>query len=293
MPQLLPLEAKRLAFWKQFKRFAVAVCIVAIVVSFFILNRVGNPGFIFIGIFLSAASIGGFYSFKSKRVKSDAKNILMSEISAFVGLHFNLKPQIQAEFLQNLQSLKLLPPRIHRTHFEDGISGRIGEVDVHVCEAKLERKVKTDKGERWQTVFQGSLLEMDFHRDFHGTTIVLRDAGIFNAKRKGEMKRIGLASTRFEKIFEAYGTDQVEGRYLLTPTFMETLLELEDKVDGKKIRFAFNEGKLWIAVEHPNRFETKSLKQPMTDTSRIQTIIDELDAIFTIVTAVATQKKRR
>ena len=293
MPQLLPLEAQRLSFWKQFKSFAVIVCLAVVVFSFFVLNRTGNPALIFIGIFVSAVGIGGFYSYKSKGVRSDAKHILMGEISSFVGLHFNAQPQIGADFLQNLQSLRLLPSRIDRTHFEDGISGRIGDVDVRVCETKLDKKVKTDKGERWQTVFQGSLLEMDFHRDFHGTTIVLRDAGIFNAKRKGEMKRIGLASTRFEKIFEAYGTDQVEGRYLLTPTFMEILLELEDKVDGKKIRFAFNEGKLWIAVEHPNRFETKSLKQPMTDTSRIQTIIDELDAIFTIVTAVATQKKRR
>ena len=171
--------------------------------------------------------------------------------------------------------------------------GRIADADIRVCEAKLEQKVKTDKGEHWKTVFQGSLLEMDFHRDFIGTTIVLRDAGIFNSKRKGEMKRIGLASPKFEKIFEAYGTDQVEGRYLLTPTFMETLIDLEETVDGKKIRFAFNEGRLWIAVEHPNRFETKSLRQPMTDIGRVQTIVDELEAIFTIVTAVAAPKKRR
>jgi len=40
------------------------------------------------------------------------------------------------------------------------------------------------------------------------------------------MKRVGLVDPVFEKIFEAYGTDQVEARYLLTPTFMQRLVRL-------------------------------------------------------------------
>jgi len=136
-------------------------------------------------------------------------------------------------------------------------------------------------------------MEMDFHRKFLGTTIVLRDGGLFNSKRKGEMKRIGLASPKFEKIFEAYGTDQVEGRYLLTPIFMEKLMALEESVDGKKIRFAFSDGKLHVAVEHPNRFETKSLRQPMTDASRVQRVIDELEAVLSIISAVSVPEKKR
>ena len=293
LPRLLPLETRRQAFWKQFKLFAIALFIVAATVGFFIFNHTENIAMLFICGAACMIGLGGFYGVKSRAVRGDTKFILMSELSSFVGLAYKGLPDIEADFLVRLQALNLLPSRVHRSSFEDGITGRIGDVDVKVCEAKLEQKIKTDKGEHWKTVFQGSLLEMDFHRDFLGTTIVLRDAGIFNAKRKGEMKRIGLASTRFEKLFEAYGTDQVEGRYLLTPTFMETLIDLEETVDGKKIRFAFNEGRLWIAVEHPNRFETKSLRQPMTDIGRVQTIIDELEAIFTIVTAVAAPKKRR
>ena len=62
----------------------------------------------------------------------------------------------------------------------------------------------------------------------------------------------------FSKIFEAYGTDQVETRYLLTPTFMQRLVDLEQSVDGKKIRFAFTGGQLLIAVETENRYEAGS-----------------------------------
>ena len=293
LPQLLPIENQRKGFWKAFIRFAVIFLAVVTLITILIFAKTKSVHLVVFWLLFCAMGFFGVYSFKSRGMRGDVKHILMGELCEFVGFSFIASPIITPDFLEKLQGLNLLQSRVHRSHFEDSIAGRIGDVDVKVCEAKLEEKVKTDKGHHWKTVFQGSLFEMDFHRNFMGTTIVLRDKGFFNSKRKGNMKRIGLASPRFEKIFEAYGTDQVEGRYLLTPTFMETLLALEDGVDGEKIRFAFNDGRLWIAVEHPNRFETQSLRQTITDASRVQTIIDELEAIFTIVTAVATQKKRR
>ena len=57
----------------------------------------------------------------------------------------------------------------------------------------LERKHKDKDGKtHWSTAFRGVLLEIDSGREFLGRTIVLRDAGMFNSKRKGDLKRIGL-----------------------------------------------------------------------------------------------------
>ena len=267
LPQLLPLEAQRQAFWKSFKRLAPLLVAVVCAVTIFIFLKTSHIGALIFGVFANVGGLTGLYHYKSKLVRQGSKAILMKAISDHIGLLFQSDLHMPDDFLYGLQELKLISGRIDRSHYEDSISGKFDGTDVKICEAKLERKVKSDKGDKWQTVFRGSLIEMDFHREFLGTTIVLRDGGIFNSKRKGEMKRIGLASPKFEKIFEAYGTDQVEGRYLLTPTFMETLMDLEESVDGNKIRFAFHNNSLHIAVEHPNRFETKSLREPMTDIS--------------------------
>ena len=293
LPQLMPLEAKRQAFWRSFKVLAPLLVVVVLAIAGFIYWRTSHFLAPLLGLVFSVSGVTGLYHSKSSGVRQGSKSILMNAISRHIGLTFQGKVTMAFEFLEGLQPLNLISRNIDRSHFEDSISGRFDNVDVKICEAKLERKVRTNKGHKWQTVFQGSLIEMDFHHKFMGTTIVLRDSGLFNSKRKGEMKRIGLASPKFEKIFEAYGTDQVEGRYLLTPTFMEKLMALEESVDGKKIRFAFNDGKLHVAVEHPNRFETKSLRQPMTDASRVQTVIDELEAVLSIISTVSVPEKRR
>ena len=293
LPQLLPLEDERKKFWRSFKITAPILVMIILAIAGFVYVRSSQVGALIFGFIFSSAGVGGLYSYKSKGVRRDSKSILMSAISHHIGLIFQNEVTVAREAIAELQQLKLLPSTIDRSHFEDSISGKFDDVDIKICEAKLEREVRSDKGKRWQTIFRGSLLEMDFHRDFLGTTIVLRDGGIFNSKRKGDMKRIGLASPKFEKIFEAYGTDQVEGRYLLTPTFMEKLMELEESVEGKKIRFAFSKGKLHVAVEHANRFETKNLRQPITDAARVQTVIDELESVLSIISIVSQPEKKR
>ena len=129
-------------------------------------------------------------------------------------------------------------------------------------------------------------MQIDYPREFMGRTVVLRDAGIFNRKKKKGMKRVGLVDPVFEKIFEAYSTDQVESRYLLTPTFMQRLVDLETSVSGKKIRFGFLEGKLFIAIEAPNQFEAGSMFKPLTDTDRTEKILHEISAIFNVVDGI-------
>ena len=89
-----------------------------------------------------------------------------------------------------------------------------------------------------------------------------------------------------DRIFEAYGTDQVEARYLLDPVFMQKLIDLEQSVDGKKIRFGFLGGKLHIVVQTPNRYEAGSMLKPLTAPDRTQKILDEIGAIYDIVDAV-------
>ena len=49
-----------------------------------------------------------------------------------------------------------------------------------------------------------------FPEEFFGETIVLRRGFLFNTKKIKTLKKVGLVSSKFEKTFNAYGTDQVE-----------------------------------------------------------------------------------
>ena len=209
----------------------------------------------------------------------------MGRICQFLGWSFSEVVEESAH-LEVCKSLGLLPKGYDRVQFEDGVKGEAHGAAFEFYEAHLEDRQKTKNGERWVTLFRGQILALSFNRKFLGQTVVLRDKGLFNVKKKGAMKRVGLVDPVFEKIFEAYSTDQVESRYLLDPAFMQKLVDLERSVDGKKIRFGFIDGQLLIVVETPNRFEAGSMLKPLTTPDRTQKILDEVGAVYDIVDGV-------
>ena len=177
--------------------------------------------------------------------------------------------------------------RSNKIKLEDEISGEAHGAIFNSIEVKLTRK----SGKNRVIDFRGQLMSITFPRKFLGRTIVLRDKGFLQGKKKGDMKRVGLVDPVFEKIFEAYGTDQVEARYLLTPVFMQTLVDLERSIGGKNIRFGFDQNKLFIAVETPNQFEAGSMLEPLTDPARTQKILDEIGAVYDVVDVVSRAKR--
>lgn len=172
---------------------------------------------------------------------------------------------------------------------EDQISGHVHGADFSSVEVKLTKK----SGKNTITDFHGQLMSLTFPRKFLGRTIVLRDKGWLQGKKKGDMKRVGLVDPVFEDLFEAYSTDQVEARYLLDPVFMQKLIDLEKSVDGRNIRFGFSDSQLFIAVETENRFEAGSMKRSLMAPSRTQKILNEIRAIFHVVDGVMDRSVKR
>ena len=192
----------------------------------------------------------------------------------------------QPVLFDSFVNLGLLPSRFTKSHFEDRIAGVAHGTRFEFFETHLEKQNSSEKKNETVSVFTGQLLALEFDQKFSGRTIVLRDKGWLQGKKKQDMKRVGLVDPVFEKIFEAYGTDQVEARYLLTPTFMQRLVDLEHSVDGKNIRFAFVDGQLLIAIETGNRYESGSMFEPLVNPSRTQKILDEIGAIYDVIDGV-------
>lgn len=218
-------------------------------------------------------------------VKSGTKDNIVGGVCRFLGWTFTEKIEEPANF-EYFTYLDLIKNNFTRSTFEDQIAGVAHGAGFKFYEAHLERQEGSGKNRKWVTKFRGQLLALTFDQEFLGKTVVLRDAGLFNRKKKGDMKRVGLVDPVFEKIFEAYGTDQVEARYLLTPTFMQRLVDLENSVDGKNIRFGFIGGQLLIAVETGNRYEPGSMFKPLVETTRTQKILDEIGAIYDVIDGV-------
>ncbi len=231
-----------------------------------------------LGPFLGAATFWGF----TQAIRTETKGRIVTAVTDYLDWQFDAKvPDFD---LAPYRDHFLLEMRYHRAKFEDRLAGKAHGAAFDSVEAHLERRDRDNKGRtRWVTVFRGQLMRLDFPTKTFGRTIVLRDAGLFNKTKRGDMKRVGLSSPKFEKAFEAYGSDQVEARVILDPVFMQRMIDLEASVDGKRIRFAFVDNDLFIAVETANRYEAGSMFQPLDAPERMQRILDEVGVIFDIV----------
>ncbi|MZI94289.1 DUF3137 domain-containing protein [Vibrio sp. CAIM 722] len=177
---------------------------------------------------------------------------------------------------------------------EDYIEGNIGKTAIQFCE--LESKYKTtsqdSKGHTktdWHTIFKGVFFIADFNKRFSSELFIVPEGGLFSSIGKmfgSDSNRMGtrvtLENPDFEKLFEVYGSDQTDARYILSPTLMERLVEFRRSFINP-IRISFIDGKLFIAIEsNVNHFEP-SLFTPATSFSVVKEFYGQLKFLTDIV----------
>lgn len=223
-----------------------------------------------------------------QKVADQVKAASLTAISEAIGVTWRLKSDPPGA-LRRFRDLDLLPS-YDRSDFEDFFHGERQGCAFDLCEAKLEDERRDKDGDKsYVTVFRGQVIRIAFPKEFLGVTVVKRDVGVFNALRgMGDLKRVGLGDSRFEKAFEVYSTDQVEARYLVHPVFMERLIDLETTFNGREIRCGFQEGDLLIAVEGENKFEIGDMFKPLADPARAKKIVGEIAEVMKLMDAVLT-----
>ena len=217
---------------------------------------------------------------------------LLERVCGFFGFTYRRelsRPALASE----LDRLELLPS-YNRQVWEDEVTGERNGAEFVLCEACL-KKVTQGKNRRVRTVFHGQLLVIDYHKQFFGETIIKRDAGVFNRLMKPgkEFQNVGLVSSRFERAFEAWSTDQVEARELLDPLVLERFEELERLFDGAKFRGAFSNGKLYVVLETGDKLNMGSMFNSLERPGRVENIFKEFDLIFDLIDVALKQPEGR
>jgi len=224
---------------------------------------------------------GPVYFFKKK-----AKNGIMADFAGFFGSF-------------SYENTACLPDAVIRgsdlfngynTHEgDDYFSGTYKDVAITISEECLKTVAYEQKNnkirKKSRIVFDGICILLEMNKKFKGRTVVLKDHGIFNAFNGiSGLERVRLEDSEFERIFEVYGNDQIEARYLLTAAFMERMLKLRDLFGGKSIQFSFKDNLLLIAVPtKQNMFEACSFFRSNINRDRIDLVFDQFCQIFAVI----------
>jgi len=212
------------------------------------------------------------------RVGDASKQAVIATLCAPLGVTYAEK-KFEPPTFDSFLDLNLLPKPTSKT-FEDHFAGTRGDFTFELCEATLTE----GSGKSEHTVFHGQIFRIGTPRRLLGTTVVLRDSGWLDRfECPSGLKKVGLEDPTFERIFEVFGSDQVEARVILTPTFMQQLVDLETAYAGQHIRCGFVGGDLLIAVEGKDRFEIGSMFSTLVNRARVEGIAKDLEAVFRMI----------
>lgn len=168
----------------------------------------------------------------------------------------------------------------------DLIEGKLGSTTFQFATLSLyERKDKPTRGRRcrrrkkpkYKRKFKGFLFLADFNKHFSGHTL-LRDKKIksfAHIKRtvhlflnrllsKKEMDTIRLESKEFNDYFKTRTTDEFEARYILTPNFMEKLVDFT-KQRHYPLDVSFQKEYISMSVATKKSFYKPSIFKSMED----------------------------
>lgn len=143
----------------------------------------------------------------------------------------------------------------------DMVEGKIGSTKVVFSEVHAQTKVETIdryRRRRYSTIFRGLFFIADFNKHLVGKVVVLPDTAerlfgevgralqSLNVNR-GEL--VKMDDPEFEKHFVVYADDQVEARYILSPSLMQRILDFKTRI-GKSVYLSFVSSEVFVAIPH-------------------------------------------
>lgn len=173
----------------------------------------------------------------------------------------------------------------------DRITGTYKDINFCQSDIRIEeehQEIDNDGNIRtyYETVFEGRWLVFDFNKEFKSNLIV--ESGYFsNIISDEDYEVIQTESKDFNNSYEVYAQDEHEAFYILTPSFMEKITNIESKLKCAGIRFLFHNNKLHIGINnsedalefhHIDKIsEEKIMKSMENDIKIIIDLINELD----------------
>jgi hypothetical protein len=298
--RITKLNEFRYRLWGATAGTVLVIFIASIVLKFSSLRAGGDVIF-----GLGAMAISGIAYWASGPIQKYKEGV-KAEIFPFIFSYF--AQQNIGEFFYNQNSPIMISqfqdsdilPAYDNCHLEDYVKGEYNNVSLETLEAKMTQTRGSGKNRRTVVTFKGIFIRLSMNKSFHGHTIIKKDGGKignwFTDKfsKGNEKQRVALEDPQFEKLFEVYGSDQVEARYLLTPSFMERLMKISDLFESKGIQAAlYNKHLLLMIPTLQDRFEVASIFTPATFQDEIVHILQEMQQLFSLIELLKLQENTR
>lgn len=286
--QVLEQQRKKVA-----SRLMIAAAVIfglAAIVAFIFIAVSREPGFVIFAIIIAAIAFIFVCKAMTKGYVSDFKAGLIRKIVHFIDEHLSYEPERcipRSVFMDS----KIFHTRPNRYKGDDLVSGRIGSTKLRFSELDAVHESGSGKNRSRVTIFKGLFFIADFNKNFRTETIVLPDTAEKLFGWLGEKLQsmnvfrdqlIKLEDVEFEKHFVVYGADQIEARYILSPSLMKRIVDFKEKT-GRKIYLSFVGSMVFVAIWIDRPLFEPRLFSTLLDFAPVRQYFEDLQLAIGIV----------
>ena len=172
-----------------------------------------------------------------------------------------------------------LLPYFDSSCYDDSFYGEFDGVKFEIQEPYLSK----GHGKGSKTIFDGVIIKMEMNKKFKGRTVIKKDSPLHISPSE-HLRHTVLEDVKFEKKFDVFTNDEVEARYLITPSFMERINNLAVSFNASFYSCAFYKGDIFIALEtNEDLFSIGSLFVPADDIKQYSKLCFEIISIISLI----------
>lgn len=285
-PSVRVLEREREGIVKQMRVFfALLIVLLMLMLSIWFVVGLRFHGVIFLLMYFFLWASWYWRRKKNaltKGYRETFKKNVISRIVEFIDRDLKYEPDKCIEESKFLQS-GIFNVAHDKYGGDDYVSGKVGQTQIEFSE--FYSVMKSD------VIFKGLFFVASFNKTFAGWTIIVPDRAEKKMGRMGRAvqsaqksggKLLSLDDPEFEKEFAAYGTDEIEARYILSNSLMRRITEFQRKAK-KQISLSFFGSQVYIAIPYyENLFEPR-LFGSLLDFQSLQKYFEDLALAIGIV----------
>ena len=287
-----------------FAAFALVCCVIKTEATAIYLN------IILCFLFIYAAGIA--YKKSNKEFETKIKKLIMPLI---INSFENIEWKSGSFILDNeILTQSMLLPDYGLGKPDDSFSGSYNGVNFKIQE--VLRSNETKYINRFQRNvygrFNGVIIEIDMKKWFEGHTVIRTnevikqfEENLFKQHLSGNkdykylhndykfykkdfplssLKHTEFEDIKFNQLFDVYTDNEIEARYLLTPTFMEKMYNIKTRIPTKRIFAACYANKLFIALQtKEDLFSVAKLSRPLSDLKLPYIVFEQIFSVRQLV----------
>jgi len=258
-PTLKGLEQER----KQLAHRVVVVGVLYSVMSLLLFSALfgfsPNTDNLMFALFAFIALGGLLYNYLTKDyVKAFKTKVILPLIKALSqDLEYFPKNHVSSNLFSKSKIFTAHPDKIDGN---DLVTGKVDDISLQFSDFHAQQRHKNVKGKTtYTTLFQGLFIVADFHKYFKGRTVILPDVAQskfgdflghwFQSNNFARDELVKMDNVAFEEEFVVYATDQIEARYILSPSLMQKLLVFKHR-SKHPLSISFVGGSIYLAIAY-------------------------------------------